>query len=179
MLVNKTNILDKDYVPSNLVLTDSLYKDGIYLENETFLAFKKMQKEALKEGYKIDIMSGYRDYEYQKSLYDKLVYEKGKNYAFRSVAMGGASEHQTGLAVDFCVYMGDRCYIEHDIADLMATKWVHDNCSKYGFIVRYPFDKEEITKYNYEPWHLRYVGDWAMNIYKSGKTLEEYLGKVD
>lgn len=174
MLVNKTNRLDASFVPSDLVVTDSSYKDNIKLNRVCFEAFKKLRDAASEEGYQIDIMSGYRDYDYQDELYKRLVYEKGVCYAFRSVAQAGASEHQTGLAIDYCVYFDNRCYIEHDIDDLLVTKWVSDHAHEYGFILRYPFDKEEITLYNYEPWHLRYVGDLASYLYDKHLTLEEY-----
>ena len=176
MLVNKTNRLQSDFTPLDLILTDSKYKDEIYLCKEVFEAFKRMRDDAfLEEGYKIDIMSGYRDYKYQEKLYNNLIYEKGLNYALTRIAPAGGSEHQTGLALDFCVYFDNRCYIEDDILELMATKWVHDNCYKYGFILRYPFDKEEVTGYSYEPWHLRYVGNsLSKYLYDNNLTLDEY-----
>lgn len=179
MLVNRANKLNDDYVPSDLVITDSLYKDNIYLDKECYDSFKIMQEDALKEDLCIDIMSGYRDYKYQEKIYNKLVLEKGISYAMRAIAVPGASEHQTGLAIDYCVYIDNKCYIEHDIMDLMATDWVFNNCYKYGFIVRYPLDKEEITGYNYEPWHIRYVGEIADYLYKNNLTLEEYYELKD
>ena len=174
MLVNKTNKLDNDYVPRDLVVTDSLYKDNIYLNKECYDNFKKMQSDANFLGYRIDIMSGYRDYNYQEKLYNKLVYEKGNSYASIRIASPGTSEHQTGLAIDFCVYLDNKCYIEGDIESLLECEWVHKNCYKYGFIVRYPYDKEEITGYSYEPWHIRYVGKIAEYLMKNNLTLEEY-----
>ena len=177
MLVNKDNSLHETYIPDNLVNTNSEYKDGILLEEKTYLQFKKMQDDARKFGYNIDIMSGYRDYRYQEKIYNNLLKEKGFNYAFRSIAKPGCSEHQTGLALDFCVYKDNKCYIEHEIEEMLETKWVHQNCYKYGFILRYPFNKEEITKYNYEPWHLRYVGDKANYLYSNNLTLDEYVEK--
>jgi D-alanyl-D-alanine carboxypeptidase len=182
MLVNKANKVDEDYVPDDLVLTDSIYKDNVYLNKKCYDNFKKMQEEALFLGYRIDIMSGYRDYKYQEKIYNKLVFEKGNSYAKRSIASPGSSEHQTGLAIDFCVYLDNKCYIEHDIVDMLECEWVHKNCYKYGFIVRYPYDKEEVTGYNYEPWHIRYVGDIAEYLYKNNLTLDEYyqenVGKI-
>lgn len=174
LLVNKTNSLDKDYIPNNLVDSLSKYKDNIMIEENTLNAFRKMQKDALEYGYNIDIMSAYRDYNYQENLYNNIVKEKGFNYALRSIAKPGCSEHQTGLAIDFCVYNDDLCYIEHELEDMSETKWIHDNAHKYGFIIRYPKGKEEITGYMYEPWHIRYVGDLAIYLYNNDKTLEEY-----
>lgn len=177
LLVNKTNCLHETYTPSDLVEVSSKYKDGIKLDRKAYENFLKLQADALKRGYNIDIMSGYRDYLYQEKIYDKLVYEKGFNYAISRIAKPGCSEHQTGLAIDICVYREDKCYIEDAIADFDEVKWLHQNAHRYGFILRYPFGKEDITKYSYEPWHLRYVGDVAKVIYNKDITLEEYLKK--
>lgn len=178
LLVNKTNSLDEDYIPNNLVDSLSKYKDNIMIEENTLKAFRKMQKDALEYGYSIDIMSAYRNYNYQESLYNNIVKEKGFNYALRSIAKPGCSEHQTGLAIDYCVYKDDLCYIECELEDMPESKWIHDNAHKYGFIIRYPKGKEEITGYMYEPWHIRYVGDLAIYLYNNDMTLEEYKNSV-
>ena len=175
MLVNKTNGLSKDYIPSDLINVSSKYKDGIMLDRIVYEKFLDMQKDALKHGFNIDVMSGYRDYLYQEKIYEKLIFEKGFNYAISRIAKPGCSEHQTGLAIDVCVYRDDKCYIEDEIEDFIEVKWLHNNCHRYGFILRYPFGKEDITGYSYEPWHLRYVGDVASEIYNKDITLEEYL----
>ena len=177
LLVNKTNSLSKDYIPEELVDVFSKYKDGIKLDKMAYECFLKMQNDALKRGINIDIMSGYRDYLYQEKLYNKLIHEKGFNYAISRIAKPGCSEHQSGLALDICVYRDDKCYIEDEITDFIEIKWIHQNCHRYGFILRYPFGREDITGYSYEPWHLRYVGDVATEIYNKDITLEEYLGK--
>ncbi|MDO5569561.1 MAG: M15 family metallopeptidase [bacterium] len=178
ILVNKDNSLDKDYIPKNLVLSNSIYKDGIMVDKLVLEAFNKMKEEAKKYNYEIDIMSGYRSYSYQDKLFNNLVNEKGFNYAYNYIAKAGTSEHQTGLAIDFVIYKDDKCYIEHDVEGLNETLWIHQNAHKYGFIVRYPKDKEEITKYNYEPWHLRYVGNIANSLYNNDLTLEEYKKRI-
>lgn len=178
MLVNRDNLLDRTYIPSNLVDSESIYKDGVMIDEKVLEMFKLMQQEALKLGYKIDIMSGYRSYDYQDKIYNKLIKEKGFNYAFRYIAPPGASEHQTGLGIDVCVYRDDLCYIEHEIEDFEEIKWLRENCYKYGFILRYPMNKEDITGYNYEAWHFRYVGNVASYMYFNGLTLEEYVQKT-
>ena len=177
LLVNKTNSLAKDYIPHDLTEVSSKYKKGIKLDKKVYENFLKLQNDAFKHGFYIDIMSGYRDYYYQEKLYNKLVHEKGFNYAISRIAKPGCSEHQTGLALDICVYKDDKCYIEDEITDFIEVKWLHQNCYRYGFILRYPFGKEDITKYSYEPWHLRYVGEVAMEIYNKDITLEEFLNK--
>ena len=112
-----------------------------------------------------------------EELYNKLLEEKGFTYAITRIASPGKSEHQTGLALDFCIYKDGKCYIEHDVEDKIETKWIHQNSHRYGFIIRYPEGKEDITKYSYEPWHLRYVGNIASSIYNNNLTLEEYKDK--
>lgn len=172
LLVNRNNILDKTYIPNNLVDCGSIYRDNILVVDKVKRMFNLMKLEALKRGYDIDIMSGYRSYEYQEKLYNKLVYEKGFNYTFRHIASAGASEHQTGLAIDVCVYRDEKCFIEYEISDFEEIKWLHSNAHRYGFILRYPFGMEEITGYNYEPWHFRYVGNMASYIYYNNKVFD-------
>lgn len=174
ILVNKDNPLPRAHIPNNLVDAESKYKDNVLIDEKVKESFDKLKKEASKYGYQIDIESGYRDFDYQEKIYNKLLEEKGFAYAVTRIAEPGKSEHQTGLAIDFCIYKEDKCYIEHDIKELEETKWVHQNAHKFGFILRYPEGKEDITKYSYEPWHLRYVGDLASNLYHKKITLEEY-----
>ena len=178
MLVNKDNLLEKTYVPTDLVDSKSKYNDNILIKKKVYYMFNSMKAEANKHGYNIDIMSGYRTYDYQEKLYNKLILEKGFNYAFRYIAPPGASEHQTGLAIDICVYRDNKCYIEHEITNFEEIVWLHKNAHRFGFILRYPDGKEDITGYNYEPWHFRYVGKIATYLYHNGKTLEEYLKKL-
>ena len=170
ILVNKDNPLPRAHIPSTLVEASSNYKDGILIDRETKNAFDRMKQDALRYGYHIDIESGYRDYDYQEKIYNKLLEEKGFTYAITRIAEPGKSEHQTGLAVDFCIYKDEKCYIEHEIEELLETKWVHQNCYRYGFLFRYPEGKEDITKYSYEPWHIRYVGNIASYIYNNNLT---------
>ena len=179
ILVNKDSPLPRAHIPNSLVEVESSYKDNIKLDKKAYESFQKLQKEALKYNYHIDIESGYRDYDYQEKIYNKLVNEKGYSYAITRIAEPGKSEHQTGLAIDFCIYKDNKCYIEHDIEELPETKWIHSNAHKYGFILRYPEGKEDITKYSYEPWHLRYVGEISSNIYHNKLTLEEYYKNIE
>lgn len=174
ILVNKDNPLPRAHIPNNLVDAESKYKDNILIDKEVKEAFDKLKEDALENGYYIDIESGYRSYDYQEKIYNKLLEEKGFAYAVTRIAEPGKSEHQTGLAIDICVYKDDKCYIEHDIKELEETKWIHNNAHKYGFILRYPEGKEDITKYSYEPWHLRYTKDLANYLYNLKMTLEEY-----
>ncbi len=173
ILVNKDNPLEKNYVPNNLVDTNSTYRDGILIDKKVLEQFNLMKDDAKLFGYNIDIMSGYRDYYYQEKIYNKLLNEKGFAYTFRSVAKPGYSEHQTGLAIDLCVYRDDKCYIEYELYDMEEINWVINNSYKYGFILRYPKGREDKTGYNYEPWHFRFVGDIAFYLYQNKLLLED------
>ena len=174
ILVNSDYALDKTYVPLDLVDANSSYKDGILINSKVLEQFNIMKLDAYENGYNIDIMSGYRDYAYQERIYNKLLMEKGLAYTFRSIAKPGCSEHQTGLAIDICVYRDGRCYIEHELEEMDEIKWLIDNSYKYGFILRYPKDMEDMTGYNYEPWHFRYVGDISRYLYENNMLLEDY-----
>lgn len=175
ILVNKKHPLDKNYLPDNLVNSNSRYKKDILINRTVLIHFKNMQSDMAKLGFDIDIMSGYRDYLYQEKLYNNLLKEKGFAYTYRSIAKPGCSEHQTGLAIDICIYRNNKCYIEQDITGKAEEIWLKNNAYKYGFILRYPKGKENITGYNYEPWHYRFVGDIAKHLFFNNLTLEEYV----
>ena len=180
ILVNKKSPLDENYIPNNLVNTNTRAKNrlaensDVMIVDLVFDTFNEMRKEALKLGYDIDIDSGYRSYKYQGDVLKKFIEEVGEERAKMTVAEPGKSEHQTGLALDFCLFING-VYTDDITDEQEETEWIHKNCHRYGFILRYPKGKEDITGYNYEPWHLRYVGNkLAKEIYESGITLEEY-----
>lgn len=112
---------------------------------------------AKKEGYELAAVSGYRSYDRQKVIFDNEVSLKGERKAKEAVAYPGESEHQTGLAMDISS-RSNGFELNEAFGSTADGKWVQDNAYKYGFIIRYPKNKEDITKYEYEPWHLRYVG---------------------
>jgi D-alanyl-D-alanine carboxypeptidase len=174
ILVNKDNALDRNYVPSGLVDVKSKYKDGIMINKLVYEQFLLMKSDALKLGYNIDIMSGYRDYFYQDRLFNQLVEEKGLEYTLESIAKPGYSEHQTGLAIDICVFRNGKFFIENEIKDFEEIRWVINNCHNYGFVLRYPENNENITGYKYEPWHFRYVGDSASYLYMNNILFDNY-----
>lgn len=135
-----------------------------------------MVSAAKSSGVYLSVISSYRSYSYQSTLYNNYVKRDGQAAADRYSARPGHSEHQTGLAFDFG---GTNQYhwFESSFADTAEGKWLAANAHKYGFILRYPKGKESITGYMFEPWHFRYVGSGeAPKILSSGKTLEEYLG---
>lgn len=171
VLVNKKNKLPDNYVPADLNLISKEYSDSKqHLRNIAQINFEKMAKDIEKEGLKIIAVSTYRDSEYQDKLFNNYVQEKGLEYASMCSAKKGFSEHQTGLAVDIA-----SSNLDYDNFDKTEEfKWVKNHAHNYGFILRYPKDKVNITGYKYEPWHYRYVGDIAPYIYLNNLTLEEY-----
>lgn len=190
ILVNKNNALSCDFVPDNLVRylemdsnedykaskTNPNYKN--YVEKYALFAFFKMQSDASKQGYIIVIDSAYRSYYYQKDILLDAISKYGDN-AYNTVARPGTSEHQTGLAIDIAIIKNGK-YCDDITEDLEEVKWVFDNCYKYGFIIRYPKNTKEITGYNFEPWHIRYVGTELSRYMKEENinTLEEYHERI-
>ena len=165
IICNKYHKLKSNYVP-NLVSLNGY--GGGQMEKVAASHFKEMVNAAKKEGIKIYNVSGYRSYNTQKSLYNSYVSRDGKAKADTYSARAGTSEHQTGLATDV-----NSISTSFDTTD--AFKWLSKNAYKYGFILRYPKGKENITGYMYEPWHYRYVGkDVAKVIYEKNITYEEY-----
>ena len=175
VLVNKENPLNKSYIPNDLIDSNSKYRNNIKVNKEALSYFNKMKYDMQLLGYDIDIMSGYRDSFYQEKLYNKSLYQKGYTHTVRSIAKPGCSEHQTGLAIDICLYKNNKVYIENEILHTKELEFLKDNAHKYGFRLRYPYDKEDIPGYNSEPWHYRYVGlPLSEYLYKNNLTLEEY-----
>ena len=172
LIVNKTYPLPKDYVPTNT------YKDATSLsycaeclDKDAYQKYKEMDADATSLGLNIWIQSGYRSYGLQETLYNNYVKKDGKLAADTYSARPGHSEHQTGLAFDLNTINDAFQYTDEG-------KWINENAYLYGFILRYPKGKEEITGYKYESWHLRYVGEeLAKTLYNNGDwiTLEEYF----
>ncbi|WP_282020592.1 D-alanyl-D-alanine carboxypeptidase family protein [Planomicrobium okeanokoites] len=134
-----------------------------------------MVSAAKANGVYLSVISSYRSYSYQKTLYENYVERDGQAAADRYSARPGHSEHQSGLAFDFGG-TNQNHWLESSFADTAEGRWLAANAHKYGFILRYPKGKESITGYMFEPWHFRYVGSGeAPKIKASGKTLEEYL----
>ncbi len=173
ILVNKNNELDSKYEPEDLVLIKDNKGKDILIKKQVEKSYQKLYKDALKQGINISVISGYRSYEYQKNIYERNVKKDGEEIANSYSAKPGESEHQTGFAIDIG---SGKCDLEQCFEDTKEGKWLFENAHKYGFILRYPENKTEITGYIYEPWHYRYVGiNNAKAIYDSEVTLEEYL----
>ncbi|MCG7346353.1 M15 family metallopeptidase [Sporosarcina sp. ACRSL] len=140
-------------------------------------AFEEMAAEAKLSGFNLTAFSTYRSFEYQTSLYNRYVSRDGVEKADRYSARPGYSEHQTGLAFDIGEVNYEKYWASNKFGETEAGKWVAANAYRYGFILRYPNGKEEITGYMHESWHFRYLGkEIAEEIFKRNITLEEYLG---
>lgn len=175
ILVNKYNYLTEDYVPENLEEINTTYaRGGMQLVREAKEAFETLAENAKEDNMTIIAMSSYRSYDYQVDLYNRYVETDGKEAADTYSARAGFSEHQTGLAVD--IYNGDLPYTSFEETE--EFEWMQENAYKYGFILRFPEDKTDITGYEYESWHYRYVGkEVAKYIHDNNSTLEEYIAK--
>jgi len=176
MLVNKYYKLDETFEPNDLVTIKTDHSWGTYGENkireEVYTAFKDMWNSALESDIYLMINSSYRPYNDQERVYNNYKNKNGESYADKIAARPGYSEHQTGLALDiFCTTNGST----KTFASSDAYKWLLENSYKYGFILRYPEGKENITGYAFESWHYRYVGkDLAKKIYDENITFDEY-----
>lgn len=180
VVVNKSRYLPSDYVPGDLVSLNDLptvlsNPEVNQLRKSAHDALKDLFSAAKKEGHELKARSGYRSYNTQESLYQSYVAKNGQEAADKFSAKPGQSEHQTGLAIDITA-ASMNFQLDDSFIDTKEGMWVKENAHKYGFIVRYLKDKENITGYMYEPWHLRYVGkQMAEEVYESGLTLEEFF----
>lgn len=173
LLVNKFNSLPADYQP-NLVKTSNwyAYPDADEMDEEAYYAYISMYNAAKEEGFNIAMYSTYRPYDEQEEIYNDYKAAYGSEYADSYAARPGHSEHQTGLVVDVLI---DSNYTRENFDTSPQFDWLINNSYKYGFILRYPKDKEYITGYKYESWHYRYVGvEIATYIYEHNITFDEY-----
>lgn len=166
------------------IINGATYFDGILICNKTYSmpkdfgginkeaqeAFERMCAAAKKEGIHIFNFSGYRSFDFQYQVYWKAYDKDGREFAEKSIARPGHSEHQTGLAFDI------NC-IDPEFGEWPEGIWCKEHAREFGFILRYPKGKEHITGYKFEPWHFRYVGvENAKKIEATGLCLEEYFG---
>jgi D-alanyl-D-alanine carboxypeptidase len=183
VLVNKYFALPKDYEPADLVFPDVPFifkekSDKRKMRSTAAKALEKLFAGAEKDNIQLAGVSAYRSYATQKQLFNRYVKQDGFEKARTYSALPGTSEHETGLAIDLSGIDG-KCAAEDCFAGTKEAIWLSEHAAEYGFIVRYPEGKEAITGYNYEPWHLRYVGiDIAKEITDTGSTLENYLNAV-
>lgn len=180
-LINRENLLDKDYPGQNIDMykmvkvTAPVTKSGLTLRGVVNDALVAMLAGAEAEGVKLYVGSAYRDYRTQEVIHYNRVKRMGRDDGMAQLA--GASEHQAGLAADV-VSWAYRDGFKNSFADTKEGQWLVANCARYGFILRYPADKEDITGVPYESWHMRYVGlEAAEYIMDAGLTLEEFTAE--
>lgn len=171
MLVNKYRYLPKDYAPKQLVSVGK----GKRMEKTAAEAFKELKKAAKTAGFYLQPVSAFRTYQYQENLHNNYMKRQSEEEVDTFSSREGFSEHQTGLTVD--INTGQSTL--RAFAGTQAAEWVEKHCGDFGFIVRYPEGEEEITGYEYEPWHITYVGvETAADMKARGiNTLEEYYVK--
>ena len=166
-----------EYVPDDLVKIEWKYRFGlandvIEIKSEVYDAYLEMWNAANEEGIYLLALSGYRSYSEQEKDYNYYKNLQGEAYADKIAARPGWSEHQTGLAID--IYSKESSS-QKTFHQSKSYEWLKNNSYKYGFILRYPEGMEEITGYEYESWHYRYLGkDLAIKVHESGLTYDEY-----
>lgn len=181
ILANPWNTL-----PENFSVETKSFHNGHSVDRRIFDDLEMMLEAANREGLSPIICSSYRTLEKQKSLFENkigkylsngLTDQEAAVEAAKWVAVPGTSEHQTGLAVD--IVAKSYQILDKEQENTLEQKWLMENSYKYGFILRYPENKSDLTGINYEPWHYRYVGkEAAKEIYENGICLEEYLNQI-
>lgn len=194
MLVNRDNKIEKETYENEIVpniiavktkknneivfKTFGIEDRKTYLEKKTAEKFGELQDFAKKNGIIIDVTSGYLSFEQQNKKYNYFIEKGGKEWADKSSCPAGYSEHNTGLAMDFDIFLNGRwggIALDKNGNTNEKAKWIHAHLHEFGFILRYPEGKEAITKMKYEPWHIRYVGEGlAKYLYENNLTLEEF-----
>ena len=184
VVANKQHPLNpKTYAPADLVVPNIPLRGNItstekYVRQPMATALQKMVADAKTQGLSLNLQSGYRSYSFQVSLYNRYVQQQGKAVADSQSARPGYSEHQTGLAADLGSVGHPECDVEDCFGTTSEGKWLATNAYRYGFIIRYPQNMQNVTGYIYEPWHVRYVGvDLATEMHNRGiQTLEQFFG---
>lgn len=174
VLVNKYRRLDSDYVPSDLEQIDQRYNpEGLLLRRKARIAFEIMCDTAKRDGIHLEAVSTFRSFSYQSRVYHKNLTPDMSLEEYHAIrdkvsARAGHSEHQTGFAVDINE-------LEESFEATPTGIWLNMNSWRFGFLLRYPKGKENITGYAYEPWHFRYLGiDLAVKVHLSNLTYDEY-----
>ena len=180
VIVNKKRGIPIDYKPEiivpNVRLRLARSSQQMQISDTITANIQAMFAKASQDGVTLVFGSGYRSGALQQQFYNSYVTKDGRQAADTYSARPGHSEHQTGLAFDV-TSPNQTCHLEICFADTKQGRWVKSNAHQYGFIIRYQQNKQAITGYQYEPWHLRYVGkELATEVYKAQLTLEEFFG---
>ncbi|KGP90012.1 peptidase M15 [Pontibacillus chungwhensis BH030062] len=183
VVVNKQRKLPDGYTPPDLTVPQvPFYFDEFHQKKQmrevAASALEELFEGADQAGIDLVAASGYRAYERQEAIFASNVEKHGEEHARQFSAVPGHSEHQTGLAMDVTVAKLS-FQLSQDLGDMKEGEWLAENAHNYGFVIRYPEGKTDITGYEYEPWHLRYVGkDVATKVYNQDATLEEFYNLV-
>lgn len=181
VIVNKGRALPSTYVPANLVapsvpLRTNQSDPEMHVRSDTAGAMEKMFAAAKADGINLMLSSGYRSYAEQVSLYNSYASQYGAQEADTFSARPGHSEHQTGLAADI-EPVSRNCEVAQCFESTPEGRWLAANCYKFGFVIRYQKATQSLTGYEYEPWHVRYIGDGlAQQLQNTGQTLEQFFG---
>lgn len=180
VLVNKKRSLPDAYEPKDLVIPNVRFSyTGNYekkkMRKEAARALEEMFQQADEERIFLFAVSGFRSFQRQQALHTIYTHQDGEAKTAMSSAVPGTSEHQTGLAIDITSQSAN-FQLDDSFGNTKEGKWLAHNAHKFGFIVRYDKDKEHVTGYTYEPWHVRYVGNpHATYLYENQLTLEEAI----
>lgn len=179
VLVNKDRKLPDGYEPDDLIYPsislNGAVKEKTRMRSEAGHALETLFASASADGYTLTAISGYRSYDRQVSLYNNYLSTRGEEWTKAYSAFPGTSEHQTGLAMDVSSPSFGNA-LEVEFANTKEGKWLAEHAHEYGFIIRYPEDKVDLTNYHYEPWHIRYVGkEYATYLYTKHLALEEAM----
>ncbi|EIT85674.1 peptidase M15B and M15C DD-carboxypeptidase VanY/endolysin [Fictibacillus macauensis ZFHKF-1] len=183
VLVNKQSKLPENYTPKDLIYPNVPFIFAEKIEKRKMRkpaaqALEKLFAAAEKNGVPLSGVSAYRSHAIQTAVFNNYVKKDGYQKARTYSALPGTSEHETGLSIDVTSRDG-KCPAQDCFDETKQAKWLAKHASEYGFIIRYPKGKDNVTGYKYEPWHIRFVGkDIAVKIAESNGTLEEYLNAV-
>jgi len=172
MLINKYHYVEEDFVPEDIVRASASYAyENRRLKRRAYEAFKTLADDAKRDGHTMVISSGYRTFAQQEEVWRSIYSLQGTRRADQFAARPGHSEHHTGYAIDIADFFD----LEDNFGATESYQWMIINAYRFGFILRYPKDKENITGYSYEPWHFRYVGlEVAKYIQNNNITFDEY-----
>ena len=174
-LVNKEFMIGADYVPDDLVMPDvKKTSSAVLMRAEAARALEELFAAAREDKITLTAVSGYRSYQTQRAIYQRRKRAAGQAHVNRFVAVPGASEHQLGLAMD--VNRVNAAGLKASFGKTKEGIWLAENCWRFGFILRYQQEWEDVTGYGYEPWHIRYVGaEHALRIRELNIPFEEYI----
>lgn len=181
VVINKERPLPAGYKPGDLQKPDIPVNSAKTAEENTISAqaipgLEALVADAKKQGYSLFLGSGYRSEAIQQVYFNNFVRRDGYEAARKYSALPGTSEHQTGFSLDIA-RSDKKCYLEVCFGETLEGKWIAENAHTYGYIVRYQTGKEASTGYQYEPWHIRYVGEeLATELKKTGQSMEEFFG---